>query len=345
MTTWVPKKKINHDRVQELLQESIATNHFTNGSPVVALLEQKTRELLKIDPSKAVVCVSNGTVALWAAVAAIELYHAKDLQFCTQSFTFPASAQGYLDTASIVDIDKDGGIDIDAINPETCDGIIVTNIFGNIVDISKYETWCALNNKFLIFDNAATANTFYKGKNSCNYGNAATLSFHHTKPIGFGEGGCIIIDAKYERSLRNILNFGIDNTSPTGKWHRKGGNYKMSDLQAAYIVQYLDSFDMIVEKTTHLYSYFLERISQNPAIATFPNFSDGVPFISCICIIVKNSKTIMEQLLANTIYCRKYYNPLIPSPIATKIYDNIVCISCTVDMTKGDIDKIVNIIQ
>ena len=344
MSSWVPKKKINHERVRELLQESIASNHFTNGSPVVAFLEQRTRDLLKIDVSKAVVCVSNGTVALWAAVAAMELYHSKDLQFCTQSFTFPASAQGYLDNAIIVDIDKDGGIDLDAINPGTCDGIIVTNIFGNIVDISKYESWCTLNNKFLIFDNAATANTFYKGKNSCNYGSATTLSYHHTKPFGFGEGGCIVIDAKYERSLRNILNFGIDNTSPTGKWHRKGGNYKMSDLQAAYIVQYLDSFDSIVEKTTALYSYFLERISYNPAIRSFPNFSDGTPFVSCICITVKDSKRIMSKLLAENIYCRKYYNPLIPSPVATALYDNIICISCTVDMTKDDIDRIVNIL-
>jgi dTDP-4-amino-4,6-dideoxygalactose transaminase len=341
MISWVPKKKIHHDRVRELLDHSLASNHFTNGSPVVAILEQTIRDVLKIDASKAVVCVSNGTVALWAAVAAMEVYHSNDLQFCTQSFSFPASAQGYLENVILVDIDKDGGIDLDAIDPTMCDGIIVTNVFGNVVDISKYESWCSRKNKFLIFDNAATANTFYKGKNSCNYGNAATLSFHHTKPIGFGEGGCIIMDKQYERSLRNILNFGIDNTSPTAKWHRKGGNYKMSDLQAAYIVQYLDGFDRILEKTTELYRYFLERISENPAITPFPNVSDGIPFVSCICIMIQDSTQVMKKLLNNNIYCRKYYTPLIPTPVATKLYENILCISCNVDMTKEDIDRIV----
>ena len=34
---------------------------------------------------------------------------------------------------------------------DTVGGIIVTNIFGNIVDINKYETWAKENNKFLIF--------------------------------------------------------------------------------------------------------------------------------------------------------------------------------------------------
>lgn len=89
MITWVPKKKINQERVNELLAISIESNQFTNGSPVVALLEQRIRTVCKIDESKTIICVSNGTVALWAAVAAIELYQNKDLQMYTQSFTFP----------------------------------------------------------------------------------------------------------------------------------------------------------------------------------------------------------------------------------------------------------------
>jgi dTDP-4-amino-4,6-dideoxygalactose transaminase len=345
MINWVPNKQINHDRVKEILQKSITTNQFTNGGPAVDLLEKTIRNILKIDNNKSIICVSNGTVALWAAVAAIELYNNKDLQFCTQSFTFPASAQAYLNNVIIVDIDNNGGIDLNQIDCSKCDGIIVTNVFGNVVDISKYEKWSIENNKYLIFDNAATSNTFYKGKNSCNYGTASTLSFHHTKPIGFGEGGCIIIDKEYERSLRNILNFGIDNSSPLGKWHRKGGNYKMSDIQAAYILQYLDGFDAILQKTTDLYEYFLDKIAPLSSIKTFPNFSDGTPFVSCISIFSENSNEIIKELLNHNIYCRKYYNPLIASSVATKFYDNIICISLTVDMNIEDIDKIVHLIK
>jgi dTDP-4-amino-4,6-dideoxygalactose transaminase len=345
MISWVPKKKINHETVQALLQKSIASNHFTNGGPLVELLENRIRGVLQIDNTKAVVCVSNGTVALWATVAALELYHSKNMRFLTQSFTFPASAQGYLSNVIIVDIDKDGGLDIASVEPNDCEGIIVTNIFGNVVDIEKYEKWCNEHNKFLIFDNAATSYTFYKGKNSCNYGTASTISFHHTKPLGFGEGGCIIIDAQYERALRNILNFGIDNNAPNPKWHIKGGNYKMSDIQAAYILQYMDTFDSIIEKTINLYRYFIQRISNIPDIKTLPNFSDNLPFVSCICILIKSSRHYIEKLLENNVYCRKYYNPLIPSPNAIELYDNIVCIPCTVDMTIEDIDKIISIIE
>jgi dTDP-4-amino-4,6-dideoxygalactose transaminase len=343
--SWVPRKTVNYQRIQELLTKSIETNSFTNGSPAMKQLEECVRETLNILPSKAVVVVSNGTVALWAAVACFEVYHDRNLQFCTQSFTFPASAQGYLDTVKIIDIDAGGGIDLNQIDLSTCDGIIVTNVFGNVVDIDKYVNWSKEHNKFLVFDNAATSFTSYKGSNSCNYGHAATLSFHHTKPIGFGEGGCIIIDSKYERSLRNILNFGIDNTSPLGKWHRKGGNYKMSDIQAAYILQYLDGFDRIIKNTSELYEYFLDSIKLIPSIRLFPNFSDEIPFVSCISIFSENSNEIIKHLLNRNIYCRKYYNPLIASSVATKFYDNIVCISCTVDMTISDIDMIINLLS
>jgi dTDP-4-amino-4,6-dideoxygalactose transaminase len=345
MINWVPKKQINNERIVSILEGSVLSNQFTNGSPAVRLLENKVRDLLKIESCKSVICVSNGTVALWAAVAAIELYDNKKLQFYTQSFTFPASAQGYLNNVTIVDIDKDGGIDLSLIDCSKCDGIIVTNVFGNVVDISKYEDWASKNGKFLIFDNAATPYTFYKSKNSCNYGNAATLSFHHTKQIGFGEGGCIIVDSKYERSLKNIINFGIDNTSTEGKWHRYGGNYKMSDIQAAYILQYLDRFDIINKKTSELYEYFVDSVKRLPSIKLFPNFSDDTPFVSCIAIFSENSNEIIKELLNHNIYCRKYYNPLIASSVATNFYDNIICISCNIDMNIEDINKIVYLIR
>ena len=344
MINWVPNKNINKERVNELLELSINSNQFTNYGPNVKLLEEKIRELLKIDTTKSVICVSNGTVALWAAVAAFEMYENKDLCFCTQSFTFPASAQGYLDNVKIIDINEDGGLDLDLIELDACDGIIITNVFGNIVDIEKYELWCKTNNKFLVFDNAATSYTFYKGKNSCNYGNASTISFHHTKTIGFGEGGAIIIDSKYEKSLRMIINFGIDNTALKPSWHRKGSNYKMSDIQAVYINQYLDNFHSIVSHTIELYSYFCEK-SKCLDIRLFPNFSEGVPFISCICLFSKKSSEIIDILLKNSIYSRKYYYPLITTEIAVSFFEDIVCIPCTIDMNEADIDKIINIIN
>ncbi len=346
---WVPKKNINYKSVNEYLHKSIELNKFTNNGPCVIELEKKIRIVLEIDDNKEVICVANGTVALWAVAAAIEFNKGHKLKWATQSFTFPPSAQGYLENAEIIDIDDEGGIDLTKV-PDYIDGIIVTNVFGNLVNINKYEEWAKKSNKYLIFDNAATAYSKYNNINSCNFGNASTISLHHTKPIGFGEGGAIIIDKEFAFSLRRIINFGIDPTlsipSELNKWHRYGSNYKMSDVAAAFILQYLENFDHIVKKHKELYQYAKENMPN--VIKLYPHHSNNMPFVSCLAILTDKpelSRKIEQTLLQNNIYCRKYYTPLDSSVKANKLYNSILCISLTKDMYISDIDLIIRLIK
>ncbi len=339
MINWVPNKSIDLEHVNTLLLKCQKTNQFTNNGPNVQELEKQIKHLLEIDDSKSVICVSNGTHALYACVAAFEMSLNKELQFATQSFTFPASAQGYLKNTIIVDVNEFGSLDLLQV-PSNVDGIIVTNIFGNVCDIDTYVKWCSDHNKFLIFDNAATPYTHYKGVNSCNFGNASTISFHHTKPIGFGEGGCIIIDSIYEQYVRRVINFGFEK-SPIPTWNRLGSNYKMSDIQAIFILQYLSNFKQIVSKHKDLANYFFTKTN----LSIYPNFSSECPFLSCFCILTNDSETKLKALLENGVFARKYYVPLSDSPISNKFYSRILCIPCTVDMSHFDIDKIIKLIE
>jgi len=286
-------------------------------------------------------------VALHSLASSIQYYHKEKINWATQSFTFPPSAQGTLSNAKIVDIDKDGGLNLDELD-ETINGIIVTNIFGNIVDIEKYEKWANENNKFLIFDNAATPFTFYKGKSCCNYGHGCTISFHHTKPLGFGEGGAIIVDKKYEKNIRCLNNFGINLTDDY--WVREGNNCKMSDISAVYIIQYLDNFDTIIEDHKKLYNYFKEEITRNKVpITLFPSFHDDDKIMpSCFCLLFDDPELSIQmetRLLENNIFCRKYYNPLKDTKNAMTVFNKILCLPCNSDMTIENIDLIVNLIH
>lgn len=342
---WIPNKKINQKRVNQFMKKSIETGQFTNNGPNIKLLEKIIREKLQIDESKAVIAVTNGSVALHALASSIEYFENKKIQWATQSFTFPPSAQGTLSNAKIVDIDSEGGLDLNELD-ETIDGIIITNIFGNIVDIEKYEKWTKNNNKFLIFDNAATPFTFYKGKSCCNYGNGSTISFHHTKPLGFGEGGAIIVDKKYEKNIRSLNNFGIGLTE--NYWVREGNNNKMSDISAIYIIQYLDNFDKIIKKHKMLYKYFKEQIEKHKLkIKLFPSFHDDDNIMaSCFCLLFDGyNDNIRLKILDNDIFCRKYYHPLKETKNTVDIYNKILCLPCNVDMTKKDINNIINLIK
>ena len=337
---WIAKKNIDNSIVNNLMTIPLKTNQFTNGGTNVKKLEEFIMNRFKIDENKCVIVVTNGSVALHALTSGIKYYEKTQINWATQAFTFPPSAQSNLSTVKIIDIDKDGGLDLEQVD-NTIGGLIVTNIFGNVVDIDKYERFCKEHGKFLIFDNAATGYTEYNGKNCLNYGNGCTISFHHTKPFGFGEGGAIIVDKKYEKSIRCLNNFGIGLTDKY--WVPEGNNNKMSEISAVYILQYLErNTDKIINTHNELYLYFKEHMKNiTTHFKLFPSFHDGIIAPSCFCILFdKYDDKIRERLLENNIQARKYYHPLNDSKVANEIFDKILCIPCNIDMDRSDIDNI-----
>ena len=355
MKNWVPTKNIDTDLVNELLEKSLEINHFTNNGPNVQLLESLIRDKFKIKDDKSVIAVTNGAVALHSITSGIQYTESKNITWATQSFTFPPSAQSNLSNVEIIDIDSDGGIDLNLVD-ENINGIIVTNVFGNVVDIDKYTEWAETKNKFLIFDNAATSYTFYKGTNCVNYGNGCIISFHHTKPFGFGEGGAIIVDKKYEKAIRCLNNFGIGLTE-NDYWVKEGNNNKMSDISAVYILQFLiNNFDKIVSHHNDMYKYVKEKIKKikdeeeegsDLKWKLFPSFHYNDTIVpSCLCLLFDNyDDNIRLKLLDNNIYCRKYYYPLKNTKVACEIFDSILCISFTTEMKKEDIDDIFELVK
>jgi dTDP-4-amino-4,6-dideoxygalactose transaminase len=347
MLNWVSNKLIDYKLVESYLSKTIESRQFTNYGPNVRLLEERIRKLFYIDDEKAVIVVNNGSIAIHILATAIQYKDKKNIQWATQSFTFPPSAQANLQNAIIVDIDLEGGINLDEID-ESIDGIIITNIFGNVVDIDKYEKWAKEKNKYVIYDNAATCYTFYKGKNCINYGTGCSISFHHTKPFGFGEGGAIIIDKKYENEVRCLINFGINLSDEY--YVKEGTNGKMSDIAAVYILQYWDKyFDIIIEKHNKLYEYFKEQIKNKNItyFKLFPSFHDNQKNVpACLSILFDNYNDKYETvLLQNNIFCRKYYQPLKNTKNSQYIHEHILCIPCNIDMIEKDIDKILDIID
>lgn len=349
MINWVPKKTINNNLVQMYLSKTEDSGQFTNYGPNVILLEKRIREKFNVENEKAVIVVNNCSVAIHILAYAIEFKEKRKLKWATQSFTFPPSAQSNLQNSIILDIDLDGGINLEDVD-NTIDGIIVTNIFGNIVNIEKYEKWAKENNKILIFDNAATCYTYYKDKNCINYGTGCGISFHHTKPFGFGEGGAIIIDKLYEKEVRCLINFGIELTDEY--YVKEGTNGKMSDISASYILQYWDThFDIIVKKHNELYKYLKDEITNRNItdFKLFPSFHDeGNNVAACFAILFNNNKNknIYSNLkLTERFACRKYYHPLKKLKNSEYIYEHILCVPCTIDMNFTDIDELLNILN
>ena len=349
MINWVPNKPINYEKVNTLLKKCEETKQFTNYGPNIQLLEKFIKEKYDIQENKSVIAVVNASLGLQILTHALSIFENKNLNWATQSFTFPPSNQGTLKESIIFDIDLGGGLNLDEITSDI-NGLIVTNIFGNIVDIDKYVDYSNKNNKYLIFDNAATHYTFYQGKNCLNYGNGCIISFHHTKPFGFGEGGAIIVDSKFEIHIRKLINFGI-NLYKTEYYSQEANNCKMSDISAVYIIQYLeDHFGIIKNKHQELFNYLENKLKENNLnIQLYPSFHDkNKNCVSCFCLLFENYETsikIEKILLENYIFCRKYYHPLKETKNTVYIYNKILCLPCNIDMNIKDIDNIIKLIK
>lgn len=339
---WICDKRCDMDTVNLLLHDTIHSGNWTNGGPLSRKFELFLKNIFKVDHGKSVIVCNNGTSAMHALVSGIELHLEMKMKWVTQAFTFPSSCEGPLCNAEIVDIDDTYGPDISELNYSP-DGLIVTNLFGNVTDIQKYLDMA----KIVLFDNATVPFTFYKGKNSVNYGTGCIISLHHTKPLGFGECGVIVVDSEYENAIRRICNFGIDNK--TGEYKedilRMGSNYKISDISVAFAMQYIQNYFIRTISHHHkLYDYMKEKISECEGFTLIKSWSDGTPFVSCFAVICKDVFDI-DIFIENGVYVRKYYTPIAKRTKSLYLRDRILCFPCHIDMTTKHVDYMISLLK
>ncbi len=324
MNSFIHLKPFNHTTFAKYLNNAVVTNQYSNYGASVRLLESRARDMLKIDSSKAVIAVNNGASALHAMLLAMARKDGNKAIF-TQDFTFPCNMQGPAQSCIIVDLDDRYQIDLSnpILTTEKCI-IIVTNCFGHLQNLDRILTFAKRYSHQIVFDNAATPYSFWKGTNSCNLGTGAYISLHQTKPIGFGEGGLVVIDIEYEDYVRSAINFGIINTVPS----EFGSNFKMSELAAAGILQWWDSFNIDDLATTYRRNYhtkIYKYLDTNNSI--FPHYDSEYTFFPNCLPLIHFESTPIEYYDQED--ARKYYKPFKGLPNSKKLYNNIICLPIT----------------
>lgn len=331
---WVVQKPIESKRALELLQKSVKSKQFTNGGPVKHELESFLHGLLRLDKDHRVQMAASGTAALHALVGAYNILHKKRLRWVTQAFTFPSSLLGPCKGSLIVDNDPDYlGPSLSALEEKKneFDGVIVTNVFGTLVNVAVYEEWCKANRKILLFDNAATPLSFIEGSNTCNRGDGAIISFHETKALGRGEGGCICIPNKLYELVVRACNFGFEYGQAVRRCHCEASNWRMSDIAAAFLYARLE----LIDSTTISHAFLLDQIAHQEIaksrhLKTFcPPRKGEERFISCLCILTPIHVDLEEFHDYSSIEAKRYYVPLVEAteaPEAWEWYRSIVCL-------------------
>jgi len=319
---FIEKIEPDHQRVKQLLQLSQDSGHYTNEGPVKALLEDNLLSTLQLN-EKRVYCCNSGTSAIYIAMYLAEQSYGKRMRWCIPSFTFPSCINGELFDVDVLDID----IQTATLTTSQCDeydGIVLTNLFGTIVDIEAWESYSKSRGKILIYDNAASPLTRYKGKNICNYGDYAIGSFHHTKYLGFGEGGFLTLTKEEYTAAQRISAFGFGTYKEDyRRANIRASNFKLPDTAAAYILQHIERFS--IKKYLELQSEVVEKI-EAAGIRIFRGHNNGdteIVFANIPCIL--DNEVQMKDLQGRSVEFKKYYYPLFPAnENAFQLYNHII---------------------
>ena len=326
MNQFILSKKLNINIFEKYIEPAQSSNHFANGGWAVKELEARAREMLQISESKAIVATSSGSSALHAILFAMMRQNNANMRVATQDFTFPSASQGPATGPIITDIDQNCNMNIyDEFAHNYGQIYIVTNCFGSIQDLDNILLYAQEHKKIIIFDNAATPYSFYNGINTCNLGQASFISLHHTKHIGFGEGGLAIVDRHLEEGVRVACNFGLVDK----QFNERGSNFKMSEISAAAILQYWDSFniDELQKKLVDNYYEKLFELNKQFQGTVHPNYADEDKFLpSCLPYIFESP---MSENDFPDEDCKKYYHPLRGLPISKELYNKIMCFPIT----------------
>lgn len=355
---FIENKQVDTESVAALLELSASDNHWANGGPISRLLEAAIHRSCGLMETFAVVMCANCTIGLNVLAYLVEhLIEAKP-RMLVSSFGFFSTRLGPFADALVADCNDEGFLDYEVADASRCDAIVFTNIFGLKTDVAELVLLAEKRNKYLILDNAAGFSSIDRSHYTEKTFEA--ISFHHTKPHGFGEGGCVIVPRRYEPIIRSLLNFGVGlkridavNTSwfsfkkmkNMSSAHLGATNGKISDVSCAYIYQRL----RLMNKWAFLYASQARRISHIAENAGLQPLVKQVDFLKTIPgqLPFLSSRPIAIKCLENDVLSlRKYYVPFsVDSKNANYIYDHIINIPTHTDVSQIDDDSLYDLLR
>ena len=247
---------------RKYLNQCIDTGWISSEGPFVGEFERRFAERVR---RKHAVAVCNGSAALEAAVAALDIGPGDEVLMPTFTIISCASAITRLGAIPVL-IDCDprtwnmDPVSIEARITARSKAIMVVHIYGLPVDMHPVLDIARRHSLLVIEDAAEMIGQTYHGRPCGSFGALSTFSFYPNKHVTTGEGGMIVMDddalAARCRSLRNLALEG-----PRRFVHQElGWNFRMTNMQAAVGLAQLERLDEFVARKRRIFSRYLELL-------------------------------------------------------------------------------------
>jgi perosamine synthetase len=289
-----------------------------------AYVKRFEKEFAEFCGAQYAVAVSNGTVALHLALAALDIKAGDEV--IVPDLTFAASINAIIYTGAtpvLVDVDRTTWTisvsDLEKnITPRT-KAIMPVHLYGHPAQMDEILA-IAQKHKLLVIEDAAEAiGGKYKGKHVGVFGDAATFSFFGNKTITTGEGGMVFFKSKeaYEKAVV-LRDHGMSKQKKY--WHEYVGfNYRMTNMQAALGCAQLERINEFVAAKRKLADFYNEVLLSTGHFILPPEKSWAVNGYWLYTVLLKEDAgierdTLIEKMLKNGVETRPAFYPLHEMP-------------------------------
>lgn len=321
---------------------------YSNFGPLNQTLSSRLADYFNVDVDN-VLLVSNGTLALQAAVATSSVSNA---HWVIPSWTFVATAQAVVSAGCRITLEDvtEETWGLTGSNNRMTDGVLGVIPFGGLTNLSD---WIVESTRHPVILDAASCFDSCRDLSLVNkYDISVMVSLHATKLVTTGEGGVLIGPKAWIAEAKRWINFGFFGDRIA---RRTGTNAKLSEFQAAIGLASLDQWDAARES----WSSRVQRLSlglKEFNVRVQPAVEDGFVTSTLVALFERPDEkiTAVGKLTKAGIESREWWGagvhnmPAFKSsaeqsyslPVTEYLADRTVGLPLYVDMTDLDIERV-----
>ena len=316
------------------IDEVFDQNQFAGNGVFTKKVQERLEELLS---AKKVLLTNSCTAALELA-AMLSGFGPGD-EVLVPSFTFVTSASAILRTGADVifcEIDPDTMLldlnDVRSKITENTKGIVAVDYGGYSVNYREVGEICKKYDLICIEDAAQGLGSSWEGKALGTHSRFGAISFHETKNIHCGLGGCLILNNAEDIERGEILwERGTDRSAffkglvDKYSWQDVGSSFYPSELQAAFLYAQLEKIDENLFARKKLWNYYnklltpLEEKGVLKIIRGDKNSKHNSHMVAILLPTKKDADNTRMVLNKNGIEAVIHYVPLHTSPMGKSL--------------------------
>ncbi len=312
---------------KQYLNECIDDGWISSEGPFVKRFEE---EFAARVGRKYGIAVSNGSVALDAAVVALKIGPGDEVILPT--FTIISCAAAIVRAGAkpvVVDCDRQTwNMDVSQIEAKITSktkAIMVVHIYGLPVNMEPVLKLADKYGLHVIEDAAQMHGQTFQGRPCGSFGDISTFSFYPNKHITTGEGGMLLTDDEYLaqrcRSLRNLC------FQPSRRFvHEElGWNLRMSNIQAALGVAQLERLDEFIARKRRMGKLYTELLKDVPGLelpVPYTDYAENIYWVYGLVVkdeVPCDADEIMHRLSLKKIGTRPFFWPVHQQPVFQKM--------------------------